>query len=461
MITRKHISRRTLVRGAGVSLALPLLDAMLPAFTAPRKAPLRMMVNYVPNGIVMKDWTPEAGRSWFDAPGVLRSAGAYRDDKLAALPRILQPMTAYRDRMLVISGLMQKSGSGAEGGDHSRAAATYLTGVRVKKTAGANISAGVSVDQVAADKLAGATRFRSLEFSCEGGHTGSGCDVLYSCAYKNNISWRSATTPNPAEMNPRAAFERLFGADEDPETRRKTRRYERSILDGVLEDTRNLERGLGASDRRKMDEYMSSVREIETRIQGAESDGLTPAMEKPSGVPASLADHAALLYDLMRVAFQTDSTRIATFMVTREGSDRAYREIDLAEAHHPLTHHQGDPEKIEKVARINRYHMQLFADFVGKLARTEDGDGSLLDHSMILYGSGLSDGDHHVHINLPVMLAGGACGTIRTGRHVIVAKTPINNLYVSMLDRMGVPVESLGDSTGKLRELSEIGWWPF
>jgi hypothetical protein len=203
------------------------------------------------------------------------------------------------------------------------------------------------------------------------------------------------------------------------------------------------------------------VREIETRIQGAESDGLTPAMEKPSGVPASLADHAALLYDLMRVAFQTDSTRIATFMVTREGSDRAYREIDLAEALHPLTHHQGDPEKIEKVARINRYHMQLFADFVGKLARTEDGDGSLLDHSMILYGSGLSDGDHHVHINLPVMLAGGACGTIRTGRHVIVAKTPINNLYVSMLDRMGVPVESLGDSTGKLRELSEIGWWPF
>jgi hypothetical protein len=463
MITRKHISRRMLLRGAGVSLALPMLDAMLPAFTAPRKAPLRMMVNYVPNGMVMKDWTPKSGRSWLDAPGILRSAGAYRDEKLSVLPRIFEPMAPYRDRMLVITGLMQKSGSGEEGGDHSRAAATYLTGVRVTKTAGANISGGISMDQVAAEKLAGATRFRSLEFSCEGGHIGSGCDVLYSCAYKNNISWRSATTPNPAETNPRAAFERLFGAaEEDPETLRKTRRYERSILDGVLEDTRNLERGLGASDRRKMDEYMSSVREIETRIQSAESgDGPAPAMERPSGVPASLADHATLMYDLMRVAFQTDSTRIATFMVTREGSDRAYREIDLPDAHHPLTHHRGDPEKIEKVVRINRYHMRLFADFVGKLARTEDGDGSLLDHSMILYGSGLSDGDHHVHVNLPVMLAGGGCGTIRTGRHVTLEKTPINNLYVSMLNRMGVAAESLGDSTGPVKELREISWWPF
>jgi len=444
MIAGKHLSRRTLLRGLGVSIALPMLDSMLPAFAPTTKAPLRMLFNYVPNGIVMPDWTPTADGAGFD------------------LPRILQPMAAYRDKMMVISGLMQKAGNaGLDGpGDHARAAATYLTGVHAKKTEGADIYVGVSMDQVAAQKVGSATRFPSIELTCEDGRMVGGCDSGYSCAYSNSISWRSATTPNPPELNPRAAFERLFGtSDEDPETRKKNRRYDQSILDGVMEDTRNLERTLGPADRRKIDEYMSSVREIEARIQKTESDNkeIVPQMDKPVAAPADLSDHARLMYDLMRVAFQTDMTRIATFMVTREGSSRTYREIDLPEAHHPLTHHQGNVDMIEKVYRINRYHMEMFAEFIGKMAKTPDGDGSLLDHSMIVYGAGLGDGNKHEHVNLPVMIAGGACGTIKTGRHLELPKTPINNLYVSMLDRMGVPVESLGDSTGPMRELTEIG----
>jgi hypothetical protein len=404
-----------------------------------------MMFNYVPNGIVMKDWTPAAEGSAFD------------------LPRLLQPLAANRDKMLLISGLMQKNGdaNGDGPGDHARAAATYLTGVHAKKTQGADIYVGVSMDQVAAQRVGNATRFPSIELTCEDGRMVGGCDSGYSCAYSNSISWRSATTPNPPELNPRAAFERLFGiSDEDPETRKKNRRYDRSILDGAMEDTKNLERNLGPSDRCKIDEYMSSVREIEARIQKTENDNkeIVPAMDKPVAAPADLSDHARLMYDLMRVAFQTDITRIATFMLTREGSSRTYREIDLPEAHHPLTHHRGDPEMIEKVYRINRYHTGLFAEFIAKMAATPDGDGSLLDHSMIVYGAGLADGNRREHVNLPVMILGGACGTIKTGRHLRLAgKTPINNLYVSMLDRMGVPVESLGDSTGPLRELTEIG----
>ena len=404
-----------------------------------------MMFSYVPNGIIMKDWTPVGDGAAYD------------------LPRLLQPMAAHRDQMLMITGLMQKNGyaNGDGPGDHARAAATYLTGVHAKKTQGADISVGVSMDQIGGAEDGRRDAFPFIELTCEDGRMVGGCDSGYSCAYSNSISWRSATTPNPPELNPRAAFERLFGAsDEDPETRKKTRRYDRSILDGVMEDTKNLERNLGPTDRRKIDEYMSSVREIEARIQKAESDNkeIIPEMDKPVAAPADLGDHARLMYDLMRVAFQTDMTRIATFMVTREGSSRTYREIEFPEAHHPLTHHQGDPEMIEKVYRINRYHMELFSEFIAKMAKTPDGDGSLLDHSMIVYGSGLADGNRHEHANLPVMIAGGACGTIKTGRHLdLPVKTPINNLYVSMLGRMGVPIESLGDSTGPLRELTEIG----
>jgi hypothetical protein len=444
MIMKKHISRRAMLRGAGVSLALPFLDAMVPAFAATSKSPCRMFVNYVPNGIIMKDFTPPLGPLGTD------------------LPRIVQPMAPFRDKILILSGLQQYWGFGHEdgSGDHARAAATYLTGVHVKKTSGADIQAGISVDQVAADHVGSETRLPSLELTCEDGRVVGVCDSGYSCVYSNNISWRSSTTPNTPEINPRAVFERLFGDDDgDAAARRRDRRYESSILDWVLDDSRSLERKLDTTDRRKLDEYMTAVRQIELRIQKAERDNkeLTPTIERPDATPADLRDEIRLMYDLLLVAFQTDSTRVSTLMVGREGSLKTYREIDIADSHHPLTHHRGDAGMIEKVYRINRYHMELFSEFMAKLAKTPDGDGTLLDHTMILYGGGLADGNRHQHDELPVMLAGGACGSIRGGRHVQVKDhTPLNNLYVSMLSRMGVEIEKLGDSTGTVRELSEL-----
>ncbi len=447
-MTGKHLSRRALLRGAGVSLALPLLDSMTPAFAAKtakaaKAAPCRMLVNYVPNGVIMKDFTPAEGPLGLD------------------LPRILQPMAPYRDNALVLSGMQQHWGfsNGDGSGDHARAAASYLTGVHVKRTSGADLHVGISVDQVAAQQKGNETRLASLELTCEDGRLVGVCDPPYSCVYSNNISWRSATTPSTPEVNPRAVFERLFGDDENPAGRARSRLYERSILDWVLEDSRRLENQVDAGDRRKLDEYMTSVREIEMRIQKAERDNSEPtaAMAKPDGAPVALGDHIRLMYDLLLVAFQTDSTRIATLLVGREGSLRTYREIEIPDSHHPMTHHKGDAALIEKVYRINRYHMELFAGFVGKLARTPDGDGTLLDHTMILYGGGLADGNRHQHDELPVMMVGGACGAVRGGRHVKVKDgTPLNNLYVSMLGAMGVHIDQLGDSTGTVKELSEL-----
>ena len=448
MILKKHVSRRTMLRGVGISMALPFLDAMTPALTAMSKsgvqAPCRMFINYVPNGIIMKDFTPPVG-------------------PLAAdLPRVLQPLAPFREKVLVLSGLEQYWGFGhADGpGDHARAAATYLTGVHLKKTGGADIQAGVSVDQVAAQHVGKDTRLPSLELTCEDGRVVGVCDSGYSCVYSNNISWRSPTTPNTPEVNPRAVFERLFGADDDDaKTRRQYRRYEESILDWVLDDSRKLQNCVDSTDRRKLDEYMTAVREIELRIQKAERDNkeLIPTMEKPDATPVDLRDEIRLMYDLTLLAFQTDSTRVGTLMVGREGSLRTYREIDIPDSHHPMTHHKGDPALIEKVYRINRYHMELFAEFLTKAAKTPDGDGTLLDHMMILYGGGLADGNRHQHDELPVMMIGGACGAIRGGRHAKVTdRTPLNNLYVSMLSRMGVATDKLGDSTGNVKELSEL-----
>ena len=376
MITGKHLSRRTLLRGLGGSVALPFLDAMTPAFaasskTAAKTQPCRMLVNYVPNGMVMKDFTP--------GPGALP----------AALPRTLQPMAAHRERMLVLSGMQQHWGfSNGDGpGDHARAASSYLTGVHVKRTGGADLQVGISMDQVAAQQVGKETRLPSLELTCEDGRMVGVCDPPYSCVYSNNISWRSATTPSSPEVNPRAVFERLFGpGDDDPATRLKYRRYEQSVLDWVLEDSRRLEANLDSLDRRKMDEYMTAVREIEQRIQKSERENrdLVPTMEKPDGAPVTLVDHLRLMYDLLHVAYQTDSTRVATLLVGREGSLRTYREVDIPDSHHPMTHHKGNAELIEKVQRINQYHMELFSGFVTKLAKTPDGDGSLLDHTMIL-----------------------------------------------------------------------------
>ncbi|MEO7143776.1 MAG: DUF1552 domain-containing protein [Bryobacteraceae bacterium] len=449
MITRKHLQRRSFLRGLGAVVALPMLDAMTPAFAATArmtaKTPMRMAFVYVPNGIIMPNWTPSAVGTSFD------------------LPKTLEPIAAFRENFMVLSGLAQHNGFALQdgAGDHARAAASFLTGVHPKKTSGADIACGVSADQVAAQLVGSATKFPSLELGCEDGRMAGNCDSGYSCAYSNTISWRSQSNPNPVEINPRSVFERLFGADsgEDPAARARRRFYNSSILDYVMDDTKRLESDLGPTDRRKLDEYLSAVREIEGRIQKAERDNkeIIPTIDKPAGVPVEFREHTNLMFDLMTIAFQSDMTRIGTFMFGREGSTRSYREIDIPDAHHPLTHHRGNPEMIAKVAAINHYHMMQFAYFLGKLKATQDGDGSLLDHVAVVYGSGLSDGNRHQHNNLPTLLAGGGCGTLRNGRHVQYAPdTPMTNLFLALLDRMGVRPEHLGDSTGELNHLTDL-----
>ena len=445
MITRKHLPRRTFLKGLGTTIALPLLDAMTPVFGATRltgKAPSRMAFVYVPNGIIMKGWTPQAEGAGFD------------------LPSILEPVTAYREDLIVFSGLTHNGGRalGDGPGDHARAAASFLTGIHPRKTAGADIHAGVSVDQMAARKIGSATRFASLELGIEDGRQVGNCDSGYSCAYSNNISWRSETTPNPPEINPRAVFERLFGnADEDPATRAKRERYNKSILDFVSEDTQKLKGALGPTDRRKLDEYLVAVREIEKRIEAAEREALAaPAMGKPDGIPVDFTEHVHLMFDLMAVAFQADLTRVMTFMMAREGSTRTYREIGISDGHHPLTHHRNQEDMVEKVRKINRFHVEQFSYFLGKLKSIPDGDGTLLDHCMVTYGSGIADGNRHTHHDLPVLVAGRLEG-FRPGRHLrYPQETPMANLYLTMLDCMGVETEKLGDSNGKLEHLSSL-----
>ncbi|HWB96025.1 MAG TPA: DUF1552 domain-containing protein [Bryobacteraceae bacterium] len=449
MITGKHLHRRTFLRGLGTAIALPMLDAMAPALAragrlGTKTSTPRLAFVYVPNGIIMQDWTPAADGSSF------------------TFPRILKPLEPLREHLLIISGLTDNNGRalGDGPGDHARAAASFLTGVHPKKTHGADIHVGVSADQFAARQFDGTTRFSSLELGCEDGRLVGNCDSGYSCAYSNSISWRGASTPNPPEINPRSVFERLFGAgDEDPATRAKQRVYDKSILDFVMEDTRRLQGDLGPTDRRKLDEYLTAVREIEKRIATAERDSkdVVPTIERPEGIPIDYGEHARLLYDMLAIAFQADLTRVGTFMMGREGSTRAYREIGVPDAHHPLTHHRNNPEMVEKVAQINVYHVQQFAYFLNKLKSTPDGDGTLLDHSMIVYGSGLSDGNRHTHHDLPVVVAGGGAGTLRTGRHVrYPAETPMTNLYLSLLDRMGVKAGQVGDSNGELQHLTDL-----
>jgi hypothetical protein len=455
-MTGKRLSRRTLLRGFGAAVALPTLDAMVPAFAASSrvagKAPNRMVFCYVPNGVIMNDWTPSAFGTQFE------------------FPRILKPLEAHRQKLMVLSGLTHNTGRalGDGPGDHARAAATFLTGVHPRKTAGADISLDISVDQVAARAVGNKTRLPSIELGLEGGRQAGNCDSGYSCAYSNNLSWRSATTPNPPEINPRAAFERLFG-DGDPSetaaTRAKRERYNKSILDFVREDTERLQGTLGPSDRRKMDEYLTAVREIELRIAGAEKraqesvdlSALAPGFEKPAGIPVEFAEHSRLMFDLMTLAMQSDTTRIITLMMAREGSNRTYREIGVSDAHHGITHHKGNAEWIEKITQINHHHVQQFAYFLQKLDSIREADGTLLDHSMIVYGSSISDGNRHTHHDLPIVLAGGGIGTLKAGRHVRYPwYTPLTNLFLSMLERMEVPTESIGDSSGELSQLSDL-----
>lgn len=458
MLHGNHISRRSLLRGAGTAMALPLLDAMIPSFaraaTVKAASPTRMAFLYVPNGIVMEEWTPRTGE------GVGEWALPQE------LPRITKAIAPYREHVSILSGLDCNGGRalGDGPGDHGRAGAAYLTAVHPKKSAGKDLYAGVSVDQVVAQKFAGSTRFGSLELGCEEGVQGGNCDNGYSCTYSNTLAWRTPTAPLPPEVRPRAVFERLFGSLDlgvDPAQRRRQEMYEKSILDGVLEDARRMQASLGGADRSKMDEYLTSVREIEARIQTEERSRGTKASDPkypaPSpSVPSDFGEHARLMIDLLVLAFQTDATRVSTMLFSIEQSPRAYgAEIGLSEGHHGLTHHSGDKEKIEKVTRINCYHMQSLVYALDKLRSVKEGEGTLLDHSMIVYGSGISDGNRHEHGNLPLILAGGGNGTLKPGRHIRYApETPMANLFVSMLDRMGVEADRFGDSSGKLERLS-------
>ena len=450
MITGKHLHRRTFLRGLGTAVALPMLDAMAPAFASRGSdlvaAPCRLSCAYVPNRIIMECWTPAAEGARFE------------------IPEILKPLASSRQDWMLLSGLTQNNGRalGDGPGDHARAAASYLTGVHPKKTKGADIKNGISVDQVAAQAIGDRTRFPSLELGVEHGRMAGNCDSGYSCAYSNSVAWRGETSPLPPEVNPRLVFERLFGTADrntDPAYQAKQRRYRRSILDFVREDTQQLKSHLGPTDRRKLDEYLYAVREIEKRIERAENgvQAAPPSLDRPAGIPIDYAEHVRLMYDLQVLAFQTDMTRIITFMYGMEGSNRTYREIGVSGAHHGLTHHQGNEEKIRDITKINRYHIEQFAYFVDRLRSTPDGDGSLLDHSIIVYGSGLADGNKHTHHDLPVLVAGHGNGKLHPGRHLRYPdETPMTNLYLSILDRVGVQPESLGDSNGKLGELTEL-----
>jgi hypothetical protein len=446
MITKKHLARRTFLRGAGAALALPFLDSMTPAFASTVKPVTRMGFMYVPNGIISANWLPKSEGENFEFNSSMKA---------------LEP---FREQVLVISNLAQINGRsfGDGGGDHARAGATWLTGVHPKKTEGADIHSGISADQVAARMLGQKTQFGSLEIGVEAPSLAGGCDSGYSCAYTNTTSWRSPTTPNPMEVNPRVLFERLFGDGDstDPASRLASLQERSSILDFVKGSIDRLETKIGSGDRAKLSEYLEAVRDIERRIQKAEEQNATmvmPVMERPMAAPEEFVDHARLMMDLMVVAWQTDMTRVTTFMLAREGSNRSYREIGVADGHHSCTHHQNDPDKIAKTVKINEHHVRQFAYLVNKLKNTKDGDGSLLDHSMMLYGSSISDGNQHTHVDLPLVLVGSASGQIKGNRHLRVAKeTPMNNLLLSMLDKMGVPTESLGDSTGKLEQLSGV-----
>jgi hypothetical protein len=446
MIFKKAVPRRAFLRGLGAQLALPLLDGMIPAFAGPldsaAKPTTRLSVVYIPTGLIMDKWTPAAEGKGFE------------------LTPIMEPLALFRDRFVVLSGLALKNadalfpGEGAVG-NHSRASSAFLSGVHPKKTEGADLEAGATVDQIVAQEFGKHTALPSLELAMEDELVGE-CERGYSCAYLNTISWRSPTTPMPMETQPRVVFERLFGeGDTDPGERKTRLRQNRSILDSVSREAAPFLSGLGASDRTKLNQYLDAVRDVEQRIQRAETQGAkklpVTLMEQPLGIPETFAEYAKVMFDMQALAFQTDLTRVISIMVAREQSARAYPEIGVGDPHHPLTHHNGDPQKIANVLKINIFHAKLFAYFLQKLAATPDGDGSLLDHTMIVYGSAISDGNLHLHDNLPVLVMPPKSSGIKGGRHIRYPQaTPLTNLYLTMLDKLGMPRERLGDSTGKL-----------
>jgi hypothetical protein len=437
-----RLSRRAALRGLGAAVALPWLEAMGPLASwaagpsAKGPAPNRLAFLYVPNGKNMADWTPRAEGAGFD------------------LPAILEPLAGVRDDVLVLTGLTadkaRPHGDGA--GDHARALAAFLTGCQARKTDGTDLRAGVSADQVAAARVGERTRLPSLELGCEPGAMGGNCDSGYSCVYSSTMAWRSAAQPLPKEVNPRVVFERLFGSGPDADRRRRGDRRG-SLLDFVREDARDLSRRLGAGDRRKLDEYLASVRDVEERARRAEAMPPVPAPDYPvpAGVPDGYEERVRVMYDLIALAFQADVTRVVTCVLANEASNRPYPFAGVPEGHHDLSHHGNDPAKKAKIRAINRFHTAQLARLLGKLRGLCEGGGTLLDHCMVAYGSGNSDGNSHTHHNLPLLVAGRGCGTLRPGRHVRYPKeTPLSNLWVALLDRMDVRVASLGDSTGAL-----------
>jgi hypothetical protein len=449
IVTKKSLARRSFLRGIGATITLPFLDAMTPAFagtTAKTAKPVvRTAFVYVPNGIIMDRWSPAVeGRGFEFAPTM----------------KALEP---FREQMLVLSGLAQINGRalGDGAGDHARAGATWLTGAHPKKSE-FDIHAGISADQIAAREFGKSTQLASLELGLESPSLAGDCDSGYSCAYTNTIAWRDPTTPLPVEVNPRTVFERLFGDGEstDPAARLAALKEQGSILDYIRDDVSRLSPGLGARDKNKLDQYLEAIRDIERRIQKAEEQNATvqmPVMDRPAGVPEEFEDHAKLMIDLQVLAFQADLTRVITFMMAREGSNRSYRSVGVTDGHHSVTHHGGDPDKIEKVVKINNLHVRMFAYMLDRLRSTPDGEGSLLDHSMVVYGSSISDGNAHTHHDLPIVLAGGGAGQIQGGRHIRYPKeTPMNNLLITVLGKAGVPAEKLGDSTGQLTQLSGV-----
>jgi hypothetical protein len=432
------------LRGLGASLALPMLDAMTPAFARAAdqaaESPRRLSFVYFPNGAIMSKWRPDQEGTAFQ------------------FTPILEPLAPFREQLLILGGLDSKEALGRPGeqaGEHPRAGSAFLTGVHTnKQTSGSELYAGISVDQVAARELAKHTQLASLELGIESSTLGA-CESGYSCAYYNTISWRNETTPMPMENQPRAVFERLFGAGTTSTRSLQTgrSREQRSILDFVAEETARLFRDLAPGDRNRVDQYLDAVRDVERRVQMAEeqSSRELPMFERPGGVPPTFAEHIKLLFDLLVLAYQCDLTRVSTLMIGHEMSAYAYPEIGISDPYHPLTHHQGDQAKIAKALEVNVYHAKMFAYFLEKLRSTPDGGGSLLDHTMVLYGGGLSDGNQHIPTDLPIVLAGGSSGRIKGGRHIRFPKgTALTNLYVTLLHQLDIDVDKFGDSTGRL-----------
>lgn len=444
-------TRRHFLKGLGLAVALPAMESLVPGTaqaasqtaTTTAGEPLRSVFLYVPNGVIMNKWAPE---------------GTGKDYKLN---ETMKPLENLRSDFQIVSGLAHENGfAGKDGaGDHARAHATFLTGARPKKTAGSDIELGISIDQEMAQYLGYETRLPSLELSCEGARKSGNCDSGYSCAYQYNLSWRSANTPMAAESNPRLVFERLFGRGNNEERQRNfdqriTER--RSVLDFVMGETKSMSQQLGRNDVKKLDEYLTGVREIEQRIENAEKFRDLPevAMEAPSGIPSSYAEHIRLMFDLLALSLQTDSTRVASFMLANDGSNRNFRDIGVSEGHHSLSHHRDNQEMKDKLAKIDHFYVTQLAYFLEKLKSMKDTSGAtVLDNSMVVYGSGLSDGNRHRHDDLPIILAGKGGGTLETNRHVRLNandRTPMANLFVSMMDKMGIQEAKFGDSTGKL-----------